>query len=139
MIRGPVAFRRMFVAVATLVACSSGRIVDNWGPPAGYAVLRGKVSQTSGAPAAKVEVAFSRCASPVGGFLASTTTDAAGQFRVEAQLPPQGVLPSGIADTLRLRCDVFLDRSGVARDSVWVRFAATAQEAPTTIVDLVAP
>lgn len=131
-----------FVALAALVsACGtrSGEIVDNWGPPAGYAVLAGSVQRLGGAPAAGVEVDIGRCGSPVGGLLAFTTTDAAGQFHTDAQLPPVGLLPAGIADTLRLRCYVSLDRSGVTLDSVIVRFGVTRQDAPTTAVALAVP
>lgn len=134
--------RILVLAVAVVgSACraSDTVIVDDWGPPAGYAVLTGTVRRTSGALAAGVEVMFTRCASPVGGYLTGATTDAAGHFRATGQLPPRGVLPPGIADTLRLRCDVFLDRAGVVRDSVTVRFAATTQSSPVITIDLVAP
>lgn len=127
------------IGVAALAACRSGDIVDDWGPPAGYAVLAGAVHQPGGAGAAGVEVTFTRCGDPVGGFLAAATTDVAGRFHAEAQLPPRGVLPRGITDTLKLRCYVFLDRSGVVRDSVSIRFAPTRAAAPTTTIDLVVP
>jgi len=129
------------IALGLLTACSAGDgvIVDDWGPPAGYAVLTGTVRHAGGAPAPGVEVAFSRCASPLGGFLAAATTDAAGRFRASGQLPPVGAFPVREVETLRLRCDVFLDRSGVARDSITVRFAPSIQAAPVTTIDLVAP
>ncbi|MBL0892218.1 MAG: hypothetical protein IBJ19_16635 [Gemmatimonadaceae bacterium] len=51
-------------------------------------------------------------------------------------LPPVGVLPPGIADTLRVHCYVFYDRSGIVRDSVVVRFGRTLESAPTQVVNL---
>lgn len=69
-------------------------IIDDWGPPAGYAV---------------------------------------------GQLPPSGALPAGIADTLRLNCSVFLDRTGVVRDSVVVSFGRTLESAPANVINPVWP
>ena len=127
------------IGVAAIAACGGGVDVDDYGPPAGYAVLAGAVRQPGGTGAAGIEVTFTRCATQVGGFLAAATTDAAGRFRAEAHLPPRGVLPRGITDTLALRCYVFLDRSGVVRDSVSIRFAPTREAAPVTTVDLMLP
>ena len=58
---------------------------------------------------------------------------------VEARLPPRGVLPIGIADTLQLACDVVVNRSEVALDSVRVRFASSADSAPVTTIRVVLP
>jgi hypothetical protein len=128
------------VALSALAGCADdGVVFDNWGPPAGYAVLAGTARQAGGAPVAGLPVAFTRCGAPVGGFLAADTTDAAGRFRVAAQLPPRGLLPPGVADTLQLRCKVILAWNGVVHDSVYVRFASTVEAAPITTVDLTLP
>ena len=128
----------IMVGVTSLQGCHArGAEEDNYGPPAGYAVLAGAVRDTSGAAIANVVIAFTRCASPIGGFLAAATSDSAGVFRVVAALPPVGVLPRGIADTLRLRCYVFVARSGIVRDSVLVRFATPRNRAPLTEAFLV--
>jgi len=126
---------------AMLAACSegSGIIEDDWGPPAGYAVLAGTLERATGGPAAGVEVSFTRCGSPINGYLASTTSDAAGIFRVGAQLPPIGFLPRLAVDSVQLHCYVFLDRTGTIRDSVFVRFAGTSQAAPVTSLALQVP
>lgn len=129
---------RVLIVVASLAiaavgaACGDDIIGDNRGPPAGYAILNGTVQQADGGPAAGVEVSFSRCGDPIGGFLTSTTSTAAGTFQVEAHLPPVGLRPSLVAASVQLRCDVFLDRTGIARDSVVLRFAAAASNAPVT-------
>lgn len=111
-------------------------IDDGYGPPAGYAVVAGTVRMANGMPVANAEVGIGGCASSVGGFHASDVTDGAGYFRAVGTLPPVGVLPLGIADTLRVHCYVSYDRSGIVRDSVVVRFGRTLESAPTQIVNL---
>ncbi len=129
------------VVVAVLVAAcgGSGIIEDDWGPPAGYALLTGAVRHVDGSPMGGAEVWYARCESPIGGVLAADTTDAAGRYSVVAALPPTGVLPAGVADTLRLRCDVFVGRGAAAVDSVRVRFGPTRAAAPATALDLTVP
>lgn len=114
-------------------------IIDDWGPPAGYAVVTGTVRMANGTPVGNAEVSVSRCGSPIGGFLAMDLTDGNGHFRAVGQLPPSGALPAGIADTLRLNCSVFLDRTGVVRDSVVVSFGRTLESAPANVVNPVWP
>jgi hypothetical protein len=130
MTHGPLKLAIAFAVVIAVQACDDGTIVDNYGPPAGYAVLTGSISKASGTPVAQSEVLFTRCTSPIGGFLAADTTDDAGLFRVVAELPPVGVLPRSIADTLRVRCDIFVNRATVASDSVVVRFGRAPEQAP---------
>jgi hypothetical protein len=129
------------LGLSATIACArdGGVILDDWGPPAGYAILTGTVRRSTGAPLPTVAVTFARCESPVGGFLAADTTDVAGRFQVVAHLPPRGFIPASVVDTLRLRCGEALQWSGVTQDSVWVRFAPTVAAAPTTRVDLVIP
>lgn len=102
------------------------------------AVVRERIG-ANGTPVGNAEVIVSRCGSPSGGFLAMDLTDDDGHFRAVGQLPPSGALPAGIADTLRLNCSVFLDCTGVVRDSVIVRFGRTLESAPTQDVHLVWP
>lgn len=137
--------RRLFAAASmmlatTLAACADERIiVDDWGPPVGYARLNGTVQQADGAPAANVGVTFTRCGPPIGGFLTAATTTAAGTFEATAHLPPIVAVSRFVVDTLQLRCAVLLDRASIARDSVTVRFGAAAATAPTTRVTLRLP
>lgn len=112
-------------------------IVDDWGPPAGYGVVAGTVRMANGTPVGNAEVLVSRCGGPVGGFFAVDLTDRDGHFRAAGILPPAGVLPAGIADTLRVTCYVFYDRTGVVRDSVVVRFGRTPESAPTQVLNLI--
>jgi hypothetical protein len=138
--RRPLARSAPTFAAAVLAGCGSGSLdpADDWGPPAGYAVVAGTVVTAAGAPAGGVEVLLSRCASPVGGYLGRATTDAAGRYRVEGALPPVGFLRAA-PDTLRVRCAVFTDRTGVARDSLVVRFRAAAAGPPLQQLDLRLP
>ena len=123
-----------------VAACDRGyTIVDNWGPPAGYAVVAGVVTTAAGTPAADVEVVLTRCASPLGGYLGRASTDAAGRYRLEGALPPRGAFPAVAVDTLAVRCQVFTDRTGVARDSLVVRFRAEPAGPPLQQLDLRIP
>lgn len=118
---------------------AGNHIVDDRGPPAGYGVVAGTVRMANGTPVGNAEVLVSRCGGPAGGFFAVDLTDRDGHFRAAGTLPPAGVLPAGIADTLRLKCSVFFDRTGVVRDSVVVRFGRTPESAPTQVVNLIWP
>jgi hypothetical protein len=125
---------------ALSVACrdASGVISDNWGPPAGYALVTGTVRTTAGAPVTGTEVALTRCAEPVEGFLGSASTDARGAYQLRGQLPPVGVL-SVKADTLRIRCYAFLNRASVPSDSLDVRFSADAQTPAVQVLNFTTP
>jgi hypothetical protein len=130
----------VFVAgVVSLHACDvpGTQNDDNYGPPAGYAILAGSVRNVDGTAVANAEIAFTLCGSPIGGFLVTATTDSTGVYRAVAHLPPVGVLPRGIADTLRLRCYLVVARSGVVRDSVLIRFATSVSSAPVTEASIV--
>jgi hypothetical protein len=112
--------------------------VDSYGPPAGYAVVAGTVTTAAGSPAAGSEVVLARCASPIGGYLGSATSDAAGRYRLEGALPPIGAFPA-VVDTLRVRCAVFTDRTGVPRDSLTVHFRAERAGRPLQQFDIRLP
>ncbi len=127
-------------AMALLASCGDrGVIIDDWGPPAGYTVLVGTVRQPSGAPAVGVEVIFGKCESPIGGFLTTAMSDAAGRFRATGALPPVGLFSADQVAELRVRCEVDLNRRGAPRDSVIVGFATTLEAAPVTSIDLIYP
>ncbi len=136
---------RTLIVVSTILlaalasACGDAMSGDGWGPPAGFALLDGTVQLADGGPAVGVEVSFSRCGEPIGGYLTSTTSSSAGTFQVEAHLPPVGLRPRLVAESVQLRCQVFLDRTGIARDSVTVRFASSAANAPITRLNLRLP
>ena len=126
------------VALA-LVACDQV-VVDDWGPPAGYASIDGRVTRASGAPVASAEVAFARCDAPLGGFLGAAATGSDGGYHLEGALPPRGAFPSSMnADTLRVRCRVIVNRDGVARDSIDVQFRRERPAAPLQALDVVLP
>jgi hypothetical protein len=126
--------------VASAAACDRGyTIVDNWGPPAGYAAVAGTVTTATGAPASGIEVLLTRCASPIGGYLGGANTDATGRYRIEGALPPRGAFPQVAVDTLAVRCFVFTDRSGVPRDSLVVRFRSDPSGPPLQQLDVRLP
>ena len=117
------------------IACRNSVIVDNWGPPAGYAVVTGRVHTPAGQPIASAEVMLSRCASPIGGYLGSGVTDAQGFYQVRANLPPIGLLDVR-ADTLQVRCYAFVDRTSTANDSIDVHFSADSRAPAVQTLDI---
>lgn len=123
----------LLASLATL-GCSAHTIVDDWGPPAGFARLVGTVTDSAGAPIRDAEVLVSRCSSPVGGLLGSTRTDADGRYRPTGALAPVGAFP-GDPDNVRVHCAALVDRSPVL-DSVEVRFAADSLAQAPQVVDL---
>jgi hypothetical protein len=127
------------VLVIGLAACDRGyTIADDWGPPAGYAVVAGTVTNAAGVPVSGVEVMLTRCVSPIGGYLGAASTDAAGRYRIEGALPPRGAFPVAVG-TLLVRCYAFTDRTGVARDSLVVRFRLDPAGPPLQQLDLRLP
>ena len=117
----------MLLAAALSACDDDGIIREDWGPPAGYAAVEGTVTLVgAGIPGAGLELLFTRCASPIGGYLGRTVADAQGRYRLDGALPPSRLLPNLVVDTLRVRCHVFTDLTGQARDSLVVRFRAPA-------------
>lgn len=136
---GPIAWCLLFVG-----ACEEPVIVDDWGPPAGYAAISGTVRTAAGAPVAGVEVAFSRCGSPLGGFLGADHTDAQGAYRARGSLPPIGALPRLDLDTLRVTCEVLVGRAPPpdptpAVDTLEIRFASSESAVVPQRLDLTIP
>jgi hypothetical protein len=81
------------------------------------------VTRADGAPAVRVRVTLTRCATPVGGGLGFDYTDDRGRYRINGELSP--ALTSRVnADTLRVRCTVLLGGAPapVVADSLDVRF-----------------
>ena len=139
-IRGAASALLLVLAAAAVgaIACRDNVIVDSWGPPAGYALVTGSVRTAAGRTVANAEVMLSRCASPIGGYLGSGVTDAQGFFQVRANLPPIGLLPVR-ADTLQIRCYVFVDRASTPNDSLDVHFSADLQAPAVQTLNLTVP
>lgn len=119
-------------------ACSNTVIIDNWGPPAGYALVTGSVRTAAGRTVANAEVMLSRCALPLDGYLWSGVTDAQGFYQVRANLPPIGLFPVR-ADTVQIRCYVFVDRASTANDSIDVHFSADSRAPAVQTLDIMLP
>ncbi len=104
----------LIVAPAVVhLACRDGYvIIDNWGPPAGYAAVQGTVRDASGS-----------------------------SYRVDGSLPPVGVLPRSMLDTLRIHCDIFLGAPGAAAavDTITPRFAPSRDSVVPSVRDLLLP
>lgn len=113
------------VLVASLaggvVSCADRTIVDDFGPPAGFATISGAVFHGS-QPVSNVPVAVSGCEEPIGGLAATSQTDAAGMFSADAALPPAGAV--SFPDTLPflpVLCRFFVSQE-LALDSLVVPF-----------------
>ena len=130
--------RRLSLAVSAICACRSGDIIDDWGPPAGYAVVSGILRTAAGVPISDANVSITRCDSPIGGYLGSDSTDATGFYEVKGQLPPVGLLRVS-TDTLRIQCFAFVNYDGVARDSLQVQFSAEARAPAHQTLNLTLP
>ena len=124
------------------LACRDGYvIIDNWGPPAGYAAVQGTIRDVSGTPAPNTWVSITRCNDPIGGFFGKSIADEQGSYRVDGSLPPVGVLPRSALDTLRVHCDIFLGAPGaaIAVDTITLRFAPSRDSVVPSVRDLLLP
>jgi hypothetical protein len=127
------------LAVPAITACNSEVIIeDDWGPPAGYARLTGKVTNSAGVPIVAAEVLVTRCSSPIGGLLGAAQTATDGGYHLTGALPPIGAFPAQ-ADTVRARCSVFVNRSAAPLDSLDVRFAADSLTMSPQVLNLTVP
>jgi len=118
---------------------SCGGLVDReFGPPAGWTILTGKVLLESGVGAVGVQVALARCTPPAG-FLGTALTNRAGEYRIEGILPPRGLMDPFSLDTLQVRCGVFLELEEAQRDSVTLRFGPDRATAPVHELNIQLP
>ena len=112
--------------------------MDNWGPPAGYARITGRVTSSAQTPIAGAEVLMTRCSSPTDGVLASAHTATDGTYHLTAFLPPIGLFPAR-ADTVVVACDVIVNHREPPSASVEVRFAADSLAMRPQLLDLTVP
>jgi hypothetical protein len=90
------------------IACAEHPIDDNWGPPAGYAEVTGRVTWDD-VPVPNVGVMVTECGHPVDGFLGGALTDENGQYTIRGILPPVGFV-GDIGDTAHTDCFIYVDR-----------------------------
>jgi hypothetical protein len=119
---------RRFIRLVALVStgCRDPVIIDDFGPPPGFAAIQGTIRDNANNPRANMPILVSRCGSPIGGFFGADTSTQQGQYRIEGALHPV-LPPSASVDTLRVRCDVFLGPLGspALTDTVTLRFSAS--------------
>ena len=114
-------------------------IIDNYGPPAGYALVTGSVRTAAGAPVTSASVWLSSCRDPIGAHFESAMTDATGSYAMRGQLPPIGVLGRLELDTLRIRCYAWVGVGGRILDSLDVRFAREPDAPARHTLNLIVP
>jgi hypothetical protein len=119
-----------------ILACNNV-IVDDWGPPAGYGLVEGTVSRSSGGTAIGVTVSVWQCDEPMEGHGGSARTTGSGRYAIELRLPPVGVMSGLDADTLTVSCVVVANEDSTSKISVDVPFAETVQDVLPVIVNLV--
>src|SRR6266550_6761502 len=133
----------LIVAPAVVqLACRDGYIIiENWGPPAGYAAVQGAIRDASGTPAPNTAVSITRCSDPIGGFFGKSIADQQGSYRVDGSLPPVGVLPQSMLDTLHVHCDILLGAPGAATavDTITLHFAPSRDSVVPSVRDLLLP
>ncbi|SRR6266550_2369576 len=117
---------RVIGLLSLMVATGCGHdIIDDWGHRSGYGSVAGVVRDAAGTAQPSILVAVSICESPIVGFLGEAGTDGQGRFRIDGTLPPVGAVGSSFnADTLRVKCELFVGPRGAAlvRDTVTVPF-----------------
>jgi len=120
-----------------LASCSTG-LPESWGPPAGYTIVSGVATYRSGVPARGAEVTLTSCTQPIGGFLATTTTDNIGRFRILGALPPIGVF-SAPPDDVHVSCAIAVSRVVLEIPPIVLRFGPDSLSAPHQEVNVTAP
>ena len=132
-------FHPALLLLATLGCADPLVIVDDWGPPAGYAAVEGVVRDTTGAIKSGASVRVTLCTDPIGGFLGQVTSAQDGSYRVSGMLPPVGVMPQLSLDTLHVACSIGagVENATIPQmDSITVRFYATPEEVVPLTRDL---
>jgi hypothetical protein len=117
----------------TIAGCRDRIIVDDFGT-SGYARIEGKVTRANGTALANSGVSFSCGPDSPGTFGWSVPTDAAGHYFIDIDAPG----PVTIPDSGALSCRVSAPRDAPPIVSLVrsVRFSASADARPLTIVDL---
>ena len=143
---------RAYVLLAATIACASDAsqvvdpplvIVDTFGGPLGYLVIHGTVRSLSGSLPVNSLVDIGGCRPAVWG--ATTTTNAQGAFSITSSGPLVDLMPSewqmsARRDTLHADgCRVIVNRNGIARDSIDVRFGPTAASPAQYTLDVTVP
>lgn len=124
------------IAGSCLFAGCSGDHDHDWGPPSGYARVDGRVTYADGTPGPKdMEVALTRCGSPVGGLAGSSRTAAGGTFSVEGSLAPIDLFPQG-SDSLKVQCELIAGQGFATSGPLDVYFFRRSREPTVLHVDL---
>ena len=119
--------------VAVCAGCNDGTIADDWGPSAGHARVEGHVFDASGARVAQgMEVALTRCGSPIGGYAGSATSDSQGAYSILGSLPPVGLLPE-LPDSLEVQCEIIAGRGYAESGPVNVLFFTRTEPRPLRV------
>jgi hypothetical protein len=120
----------------TIAGCRDRGIIDDFGT-SGYARIEGTVTRANGTPLANSGVSFSCGPDSPTAFGWSVPTDATGRYFIDVDAPGPVTIPASAV----LSCRVSAPRHAPPIVSVEksVRFSASADGRPLTIVDLREP
>lgn len=117
-------------------ACHDGQsLVENWGPPTGYAVITGTIRHTSGAPVVGQPIQFAGCHPDVA-TITPASTDLTGAYGARAWLPPS---LTSRPDTVFVTCSVVLQLGAPPIDSLRLAFSADSLHPVRHSLDLTLP
>lgn len=118
-----------------LSSCAAPSEVDDFGGPSGFARLEGTVTTSSGEPASGMDLALTRCGSPIGGLAGTSASQSDGSYELLASLPPAG-FPSG-PDSIAVRCELMAGMDFATSGELDVYFFPAAAVPSIQRVDLV--
>lgn len=134
--RGRLASAVVLVTACLITACDGDVIIDDFGPPSGYARVEGRLLRADGTPGPEgMEVALTRCGLPIGGLAGSSETVAGGDFSVVGELPPVDLFPAE-ADSLLVECELIAGRGFAESGVLDVYFFRRSREPTALHVDL---
>lgn len=121
-----------------IIVGESSLLVCDFGPPAGYAQIRGALSYGSGARASERQISVSDCESDFVPHVGVEWSKPDGTFQIERALGPIEVFPYP-ADSVPIKCFVFLDGNSTPIDSIEVRFAVHRADVIPQTLNLTIP
>jgi hypothetical protein len=126
----------ILLAVCLAAACDSGVIVDDFGPPSGYARIDGRLLRMNGTPEPEgMEVVLTRCGFPIGGLAGSSETGSGGSFSVIGALSPVDPFPAG-SDSLGVECELIAGAGFAESGIIEVYFFRRSRDPTVLRLDL---
>jgi hypothetical protein len=126
------------LVLGALIVAELSIIVCEFGPPAGYAHIRGELSYASGARASEIQISVSGCESDFVPHIGVDWSTLDGTYQIERKLGPIDIFPYP-ADSVPIKCFVFVNRASAPIDSLEVRFAVHRADVIPQTLNLTIP